>query len=75
MKAANFAFAKASRFRVAQRLGRIGAGFFTAKDGWIHHLPGLGGRWTLSRDLRGLPKQTFREWWADRERHRRKEAK
>lgn len=68
MKAANFAFASASRFRIAQRLGRIGLRRFTGKDGWIHRLPGLGARWTLSRDLRGLPDQTFREWWATRER-------
>ena len=52
----------------AQRLGRIGLRFFTGKDGWIHRLPSLGARWTMSRDLRGLPEQTFREWWAARER-------
>ena len=67
MKAANIVFGSASRFRIAQKLGRIGAWFFTDKDGWIRGLPGIGERWTLSRDLRGLPKQTFREWWAARE--------
>ena len=35
MKAADFAFASASRFRLAQRIGRIGLRFFTGKDGWI----------------------------------------
>lgn len=75
MRAAKFIFAKASRLRLAQRWGRIGARLFTDKDGWIHRLPGLGGRWTLSRDLRGLPRQTFREWWAEREQHRGTEAK
>jgi len=65
MKAANFVFASASRFRLAQRLGRFGLRFFTGKDGWIHRLPSLGARWTLSRDLRALPDQTFREWWAE----------
>jgi L-lactate dehydrogenase complex protein LldF len=64
MKAANFAFASATRFRMAQRLGRIGLRFWTGKDGWIHKLPNLGSRWTMSRDLRGLPNQSFREWWA-----------
>jgi L-lactate dehydrogenase complex protein LldF len=64
MKAANFAFASAMRFRLAQRLGRIGLRFWTGKDGWIHKLPSLGSRWTMSRDLRGLPNQSFREWWA-----------
>ena len=75
MRAANLAFASASRFRLAQRLGRIGAGLFTDRDGWIRRLPGLGARWTLSRDLRGLPRQTFREWWAKRERTSGKEDK
>ena len=75
MKVANLAFASSPRFRLAQRLGRIGASFFTDRDGWIRHLPGLGGRWTLSRDLRGMPRQTFREWWAVREKARSKEAR
>ena len=75
MKAANFSFASAARFRLAQRLGRIGMRFFTGKDGWVSHLPSLGARWTMSRDLRALPDQTFREWWATRDRSGGKEAK
>jgi L-lactate dehydrogenase complex protein LldF len=66
MRIANLLFARAWRFRVAQRLGRIGLRFLTGKDGWIHWLPSLGARWTVTRDLRGLPDQTFREWWAAR---------
>jgi L-lactate dehydrogenase complex protein LldF len=66
MKAANAIFASAFRFRMAQRLGRIGLRFLTGKDGWIHRLPSLGARWTVTRDLRGLPDQTFRDWWATR---------
>ena len=50
----------------AQRLGRIGLGLFTRKDGWIHSLPSVGAKWSQTRDLRGLPKQTFHAWWADR---------
>jgi len=75
MRAANFAFAGAMRFRLAQALGRLGARWFTDKDGWVRRLPSLGARWTLSRDLRGLPQQTFREWWAAREKTGGKEAK
>jgi L-lactate dehydrogenase complex protein LldF len=75
MKAANFAFASAGRFRIAQRVGRLGLRFFTCKDGWIHRLPSLGARWTMSRDLRALPNQSFREWWAVRESKQGKEAK
>ena len=63
---ANFFFASAARFRLAQKLGRMGLRLFTRKDGWIHSLPSIGGRWTMTRDLRGLPDQTFREWWASR---------
>jgi L-lactate dehydrogenase complex protein LldF len=66
MKIANIIFASAVRLRAAQRLGRIALRFFTAKDGWIHHLPSIGARWTSTRDLRGLPDRSFREWWAAR---------
>jgi L-lactate dehydrogenase complex protein LldF len=71
LRIANFIFAGAGRFRLAQRLGRIGLRLFTRKDGWIHSLPGIGGRWTMTRDLRGLPDRTFREWWAARAREGR----
>ncbi len=66
MRMANGIFASARRFRAAQRMGRIALRPFTGKDGWIHSLPNLGARWTVTRDLRGLPSQTFREWWATR---------
>ncbi len=66
MWAANFVFASAWRFRKAQQFGRIALKVFTQKDGWIHSLPSLGARWTMTRDLRGLPDQTFRQWWATR---------
>ena len=75
MKAANFVFASARRFRLAQRLGRVGLRRWTGKNGWIRSLPGLGAKWTQSRDLRGLPDQTFREWWASRDRAADQEAK
>ncbi len=68
MRIANFIFASAARFRLAQWMGRVGLRLFTRKDGWIHSLPSLGARWTMTRDLRGLPDETFREWWAARDR-------
>jgi len=67
MRIANWVFASAGRFRLAQSAARIGLGLFTRKDGWIHVLPGVGGRWTMTRDLRGMPKKTFRDWWQKRE--------
>jgi L-lactate dehydrogenase complex protein LldF len=68
LRIANFLFARAWRFHLAQRLGRIGLGLFTRKDGWIHSLPFVGAKWTQTRDLRGLPPKTFHQWWADRAR-------
>jgi L-lactate dehydrogenase complex protein LldF len=66
LRIANLLFARAWLFHSAQFLGRIGISFFTRKDGWIHSLPSVGGKWTQTRDLRGFPKQTFHEWWAAR---------
>jgi L-lactate dehydrogenase complex protein LldF len=71
LRVANLIFARAWTFHLAQGFGRIGLGLFTRKDGWIHSLPSVGGKWTQTRDLRGLPSQNFHEWWAAR----RKEAK
>ncbi|HUX44836.1 MAG TPA: lactate utilization protein B [Terracidiphilus sp.] len=67
MRAASGILASARRFGAAQRLGRIALRPFTRSDGWIHSLPGLGARWTMTRDLRGMPNQSFREWWAQRQ--------
>ena len=67
LRAANVIFARAWLFHFAQWAGRIGAKLVTRKDGWIHSLPSVGGKWTQTRDLRGLPAQTFHEWWAGRE--------
>ena len=66
MRLAHFALGKAWRFRLAQGFGRAVLRRFTEKDGWIHALPGLGGRWTMTRDLRGMPRETFRQWWSAR---------
>ena len=66
LRVANTVFARPWIFHTAQWFGRIGLSAFTGKDGWIKWLPGLGSRWTENRDLRGLPKQTFHEWWAAR---------
>ena len=71
MRIANWFMTDSSRFRFAQRWARIGLRLFTRKDGWIHALPSLGSRWTMTRDLRGLPRNTFREWWAVRPREGR----
>jgi L-lactate dehydrogenase complex protein LldF len=72
MKVLGVIFQSERRFRAAQRLGRMAESPLTHKDGagerWISWLPGLLGGWTQVRDLRATPKQSFREWWAERER-------
>lgn len=81
MKAVAQVFRSESRFRAAQRLGRIAerplvksekkkfkiAGQQeTESEGWIGWLPGLLGGWTDTRDLQAMPQETFREWWEKR---------
>jgi L-lactate dehydrogenase complex protein LldF len=51
------------RLRAAQRLGRIGQWPLVNRRGWIDRLPGLLGGWTQVRDLRPIPKESFRQWW------------
>lgn len=65
LRAANLVFARAWIFHAAQWFGRIGLKLFTGRDGWVHSLPSVGGRWTETRDLRGMPSQSFHEWWAE----------
>jgi L-lactate dehydrogenase complex protein LldF len=71
LRAANLIFSRAWLFHAAQYLGRMGLKLFTGKDGWIHRLPSIGGEWTQTRDLRGLPKQPFHSWWAARQKEGR----
>ncbi|MDP9040163.1 MAG: LutB/LldF family L-lactate oxidation iron-sulfur protein [Acidobacteriota bacterium] len=70
MAAMGMIFRSESRFRAAQRLGRISESPLVHKDGqgqgWINWLPGLLGGWTQVRDLKSMPKQTFREWFETR---------
>ena len=67
MQAAAKIFASGDRLALAQHLGRIGQKPFVGKDGFIDHLPMMLGGWTQSRDAEALPPQSFRQWWAKRE--------
>ena len=68
LKSAALIFRSERRFRAARsgsawpsgRWSRGGQG-----EGWIGWLPGLLGGWTQVRDLREMPKQTFREWFEE----------
>jgi L-lactate dehydrogenase complex protein LldF len=65
MKAASFAMADGARFRRAARVPRVLRAI--SRHGVIRRLPFPGSLWTRSRDLPEPPKQTFHDWWAERE--------
>ena len=55
-------FAHPSRYEAAQRLARLGQAPFVRK-GVLRGLPGPLAGWSAVRDLRPIPKQSFRAWW------------
>ncbi len=61
-------FSKRSSYERAQQLGRLGQMLFT-HHGAITRLPGPLAGWTATRDLRPLPKESFRDWWRAREKN------
>jgi L-lactate dehydrogenase complex protein LldF len=65
MKAAAVAFADGSNLETAQTLARIGQAPLV-RDGSFKKLPGMLGGWTASRDLKAIPAESFRDWWAKR---------
>jgi L-lactate dehydrogenase complex protein LldF len=66
MRAARWVFLSERRLRLAHRLGRFAQRPWIGRSGWIERLPGMMSGWTRSRDLRPLPKQSFREWFEQR---------
>ncbi len=66
MKMAAWAMSDASHISTARTLGRVAQLPF-ANNGAIHHLPGLMGEWTSTRDIPSIPAESFRQWWAKRE--------
>lgn len=70
MKAAAFVLETPERLSLARKAARIAQLPFT-RDGVIRHLPGMLAGWTSIRDLAPIPKQSFREWWAKRQREPR----
>ena len=55
------------RYERAQKLARV-VQQPALRDGHLRWFPGPLGGWGASRDLPGIPAQTFREWWEARER-------
>jgi len=54
MRAAAWTFGSARRFALAERIGRLLQPFVPLRP------------WTRTRDLKRLPRQSFREWWSRR---------
>jgi L-lactate dehydrogenase complex protein LldF len=73
MKFLSRAFSSPSRFERLQKLGRLGQRFLM-RGGYIESLPGPLGGWTATRDVYPVAKQTFREWWKEREKSRATDA-
>ncbi len=59
-------FRSRPRYERAQKMARFGQSLFT-RSGTISNLPGQLSGWTAMRDLKPIPKQTFREWWRERD--------
>ena len=70
LKSVAMVFRSEGVFRASQKLGRLAELPLAHKDGqgvgWIDWLPGMLGGWTQVRDLRVMPKETFREWFEKR---------
>jgi L-lactate dehydrogenase complex protein LldF len=65
MRAMSTVFLSHRRYEAAQRLAKLGQKIFERK-GQLTNLPGLAGAWTEFRDLRPIPRQSFRDWWKTR---------
>ena len=65
MRATAKIFANPARYEVAQKWARRAQGPFV-KGGYITSLPGPLSGWSAVRDLKALPRETFREWWRRR---------
>jgi len=64
MRAVARVFGSRRRYETAQKLARLGRGPLGVLGGGA---PGLGA-WAQARDVPEIPAQSFREWWASRER-------
>lgn len=67
MNMAGSALANGNRLHSAQKLGRLAQIPFVSSSSFIEKLPSLLSGWTETRDLPPLPAESFREWWAKRE--------
>ncbi len=59
------AFTNRKKYERVQRLAQKGQMLFV-KNGTISHLPGKLSGWSAMRDLKPIPKESFRDWWRNR---------
>jgi L-lactate dehydrogenase complex protein LldF len=64
MQAAAFLFKDSGRLAMAERVGQVGQKVLVSKNGFIEWMPLMLSGWTQTRDLKAMPAQSFREWWA-----------
>jgi L-lactate dehydrogenase complex protein LldF len=74
MQGAKALFQHPRLYEIAQSAAQRGQSLFT-HDHHLANLPGLAAEWTKFRDLRPLPKESFREWWKTHERTHTAEGK
>jgi len=65
-KALAAVFASRAAYEQAQQLAKVGQ-LPLQHDGYITWLPGMLGGWTAMRDAPAVSRQTFREWWRERD--------
>ena len=71
MQAAARVFSSGARLQVAQAAARAAQRPFVQRSGYIERLPFLLSGWTQTRDLAAIPEESFRAWWARREKESR----
>ena len=49
---------------LAEHMGQIGQKVLVSKNGFIEWMPLMLSGWTQTRDLKAMPAQSFRDWWA-----------
>ncbi len=69
MRTAAHIFASPNRYKQAQRLAQVAQTPFVRR-GFIGNLPGPLSGWSAVRDLKAVPKESFRGWWKKRSNER-----
>ncbi|MEY7971789.1 LutB/LldF family L-lactate oxidation iron-sulfur protein, partial [Saccharomonospora xinjiangensis] len=62
MASAAWVFRDPRRYEAAQRAGSLSR-FLAGDDGMLTKLPWPGSKWTATRDVPSVPKESFRMWW------------